>query len=84
MKRDWGNKYGANPLLDGEAEGLTRKCIDAALGGDVAALRICIDPILPPRKERPVNFKLPPLKSAEELWQRWRPLPKRLLRANWP
>ena len=56
----------AEALLDGEAEGLTRKCIEAALGGDGAALRICMDRILPPRKERPVSFRVPPLKSAED------------------
>src|SRR5690348_5492586 len=56
----------AEALLDGEAEGLTRKCIEAALNGDGAAMRICMDRILPPRKERPVNFKLPPLQSAED------------------
>src|SRR5215813_5064816 len=56
----------AEALLDGEAEGLTRKAIEAALGGDMAALRICLDRILPPRKERPVNFKVPALKSAED------------------
>jgi len=55
----------AEALLDGEAEGLTRKAIEAALGGGMTALRICLDRILPPRKECPVNFKLPPLKSAE-------------------
>jgi len=56
----------AEALLDGEAEGLTRKCVEAALGGDMAALRICMDRILPPRKERPVSFKVPPLQSAED------------------
>jgi len=56
----------AEALLDGEAEGLTRKCVEAALGGDMGALRICMDRILPPRKDRPVSFKLPALKSAED------------------
>jgi hypothetical protein len=56
----------AEALLDGEAEGLTRKAVEAALGGDMAALRLCLDRIVPPRRERPVNFKIPPLKSAED------------------
>jgi hypothetical protein len=56
----------AEALLDGEAEGLTRKCVEAALGGDMAALRICMDRILPARRERPVNFQIPPLQSAED------------------
>src|SRR5205814_9306399 len=56
----------AEALLDGEAEGLTRKAIEAALGGDTAALRLCIDGIVPPRRERPINFQIPPLTSAED------------------
>jgi len=38
----------AEQLLDGEAEALTRRAIEAALGGDTVALRICLDRILPP------------------------------------
>src|SRR5438105_14162830 len=56
----------AEALLDGEAEGLTRKAVEAALGGDMAALRLCLDRIVPPRRERPVNCRIPPLKSAED------------------
>ena len=56
----------AEALLDGEAEGLTRKAVEAALGGDMAALRLCLDRIVPPRRERPVNFQIPALKSAED------------------
>ena len=37
-------------LLDGEAEALTRKAVELALAGDIAALRLCLDRILPPRK----------------------------------
>src|SRR5580704_6937267 len=46
-------------LLDGESEALTRKAIELAKGGDMAALRLCLDRILPPRKDRPVSFALP-------------------------
>src|SRR5689334_18126411 len=53
-------------LLDGEAEGLTRKAVEMALAGDGAALRLCIDRILPPRKDRPVSFELPQIKSAAD------------------
>jgi hypothetical protein len=34
-------------LLDGEAEGLARKVIDKALEGDMAALRLCLERLLP-------------------------------------
>jgi hypothetical protein len=46
-------------LLDGEAEALTRKAVEMALSGDTAAMRLCMDRIMPPRKDRPVMFTLP-------------------------
>jgi hypothetical protein len=53
-------------LLDGEAEALTRKAIDKALEGDMAALRLCLDRLLPPRRDRLVNFELPTIESASD------------------
>jgi hypothetical protein len=53
-------------LLDGQATALTQKSIDIALAGDMAALRLCLDRILPPRKDRPVTFTLPEIKSAKD------------------
>ncbi|MBA2397894.1 MAG: hypothetical protein H0V72_04210 [Bradyrhizobium sp.] len=53
-------------LLDGQAAALTQKAIDLALTGDIAALRLCLDRILPPRKDRPVSFTLPPINSAQD------------------
>jgi hypothetical protein len=53
-------------LLDGQAQALTQKAIDLALTGDIPALRLCLDRILPPRKDRPVSFTLPPIKSAQD------------------
>jgi hypothetical protein len=56
----------AEVLLDGEAEALTRKAIELALAGDPIALRLCLDRILPPRRERPLRFALPELRSAAD------------------
>lgn len=53
-------------LLDGESGALTRKAIELAKGGDMAALRLCLDRILPPRKDRPVTFALPPINSTND------------------
>lgn len=53
----------AEMLLDGEAEALTRKAIEAALAGNVIALRLCLERILPPRRERPLAFRLSPKPS---------------------
>jgi Family of unknown function (DUF5681) len=53
-------------LLDGEAEALTRKAIELAKGGDLAALRLCLDRLAPPRKDRLVMFELPTITSAAD------------------
>jgi hypothetical protein len=37
-----------------------------ALAGDPVALRLCLDRIYPPRKDRPVTFTLPPITSARD------------------
>src|SRR5262249_245080 len=42
----------AEALLDGQAEALTRKAIERALDGDILALRLCLDRILPARTGR--------------------------------
>jgi hypothetical protein len=34
--------------------------------GDMAALRLCLDRILPARKDRPVSFDMPTINSAED------------------
>lgn len=48
-------------LLEGEAEALTRKAIETALCGDLQALRLCLERILPPLKSQfaPVFLELP-------------------------
>ena len=53
-------------LFDGEAEALTRKAIELAKAGDLVALRLCLDRICPPRKDRPVPFALPELRTAAD------------------
>jgi hypothetical protein len=53
-------------LLDGESEALTRKAIGLALGGDITALRLCLDRVLPPRKDRPVSFALPAIGGTHD------------------
>jgi hypothetical protein len=65
-------------LLDGESGALTRKAIELAKGGDMAALRLCLDRILPPRKDRPVTFALPAINSTNDaaaaMWRRRSPI----------
>jgi hypothetical protein len=56
----------AEALLDGEAESLIRKFFEKAIAGDVSALRFCVGRILPPRRDRPVAFDLPEIKTAAD------------------
>jgi Family of unknown function (DUF5681) len=56
-------------LLDGEAEKLSRKAVVLALKGNVACLRLCLDRILPPRRDRPVHLKIPTLKATTDASQ---------------
>ena len=37
-----------------------------ALAGDVMALKLCLERLVPPRKERPLSFALPPVASVED------------------
>ncbi len=57
----------AEALLEGEAEALTRKAIDLALAGDTAALRLCLDRVVPQRRSRATVVDLPPIDRAEDL-----------------
>jgi hypothetical protein len=41
-------------LLDGEAEAIMRKLINLAKGGDMTAIRLCIERLIPPCRERPL------------------------------
>jgi hypothetical protein len=54
-------------LLDGEAEALTRKCIELAKGGDTTALRLCMERLAPAVKSRAVGLSLPAVESASDL-----------------
>jgi uncharacterized protein DUF5681 len=48
-------------LLADDAEAIGRKAIAMAKQGDMAAIRLCMDRLSPPRKGEPVAFELPPL-----------------------
>ena len=56
----------AEALLEGEAEKLTRKCIELAMDGDSTALRLCLERIYPARRDRAAPFALRPIHSARD------------------
>ena len=51
-------------MLEGEAEGITRKAIEAAKAGDMVAIRLVLDRVCPPRKSRSIEIDLPPIADA--------------------
>jgi hypothetical protein len=53
-------------LLDGQAEALTQRAVELALAGDTVALRLCLERLAPPRRDAPVEFTLPPMKTARD------------------
>src|SRR3954470_365766 len=57
----------AESLLDGEVEKLTRRAIEAALGGDMVAMRLCLDRIVPPRRDRPITITVPTITNAADV-----------------
>ncbi|MGU3663148.1 DUF5681 domain-containing protein [Methylobacterium sp. A49B] len=54
-------------ILQGEAESITRKAIELAQSGDTVALRLCMDRLIPVRKDRPITFTLPQIETAADL-----------------
>ena len=57
----------AAALLAGESEALTRTAVELALAGDPTAMRLCIERLLPPCRERTVKFTLPPIESVSDI-----------------
>jgi hypothetical protein len=54
-------------LLDGEAQALTRKAVELALEGDTTALRLCLERLMPPRRDRATPLSLPQVREAGDL-----------------
>ena len=57
----------AEALLDSEAEALTRKAVELAMDGDHTALRLCLERVVAPRRERPVEFAMPTISGPADL-----------------
>jgi hypothetical protein len=57
----------AQELLNSYAEPIIRKCMAIALKGDSKALQLCVDRILPARRELPIKIGRLSLGTAAEL-----------------
>jgi len=56
----------AQNLLSERAEGIARKVIELAEEGDMAAIRVCMERLVPPIKHQPVAVELPPIEKAAD------------------
>ena len=54
-------------LLEGKAEELLQKTMEMALAGDITALRLCLERIMPVRKDRPIQLSLPPIETVQQI-----------------
>jgi hypothetical protein len=57
----------AEALIDGQAQEIVQKAISMAASGDPTALRIVMDRLCPPRRERTISLAMPSIKSAADL-----------------
>jgi hypothetical protein len=61
------NTLAAEELLDGDAQAITRKAIEKAKDGDIAAIRLCLERILPAVKSRPISIELPKVETISDV-----------------
>jgi hypothetical protein len=52
--------------LEAEADAIARKAVEKALEGDLPAIRLCLERLLPPKRERPVAFDLPNIRTPAD------------------
>ncbi|MCL2453622.1 MAG: DUF5681 domain-containing protein, partial [Alphaproteobacteria bacterium] len=48
-------------LLDEAVKDITEKCLEKARKGDLMAIKLVMERVCPPRRDRPVEFNLPEL-----------------------
>lgn len=56
----------AESMLDRDGADIIEKLIRLAKGGDIVAIRMCIDRICPKQRDRPVPLDLPPMTTAAD------------------
>jgi len=53
-------------MLEEKAEALVNKVVELAMGGNIAALRLCLDHLIATRKSEPLSCEMPPLARAAD------------------
>jgi hypothetical protein len=59
----------AQEMFQSHAPEIVNKCLDLALQGDAAALRLCLERVAPVGSKRPVNLGFLPMSTVGELSQ---------------
>jgi hypothetical protein len=57
----------AEKLLENETDEICRQAIELAKKGNIQAIKIILDRILPPRKETPITIDLPVMKASTDI-----------------
>ena len=56
----------AQELLSARVESIAGKLIELAEGGDMRAIRVCMDRLMPAIKHQPIAVELPPIETAAD------------------
>jgi len=53
-------------MLEHSAEALFTRAVELAMAGNIAALRLCLEPLLPTHRNEPLFCQMPPLAKAAD------------------
>lgn len=57
----------AQTILEVEAEALVRKVVQLGLEGDLTCLRICLERLVPLKKDAPIDFRFPEISAIADI-----------------
>jgi len=57
----------AQSLIDGRARALVEKTLDLALDGNLTCLRICLERLVSPKKDAPIEINLPEIGAIADI-----------------
>lgn len=61
------SKLALEAILNGDAEAILRKAIELAKEGDPTSMRLCLDRMMPARKDRLITFALPVIEGPADV-----------------
>jgi hypothetical protein len=53
-------------MIGDQAEQVIQRVIEGALAGDTTCMRLCLERIAPPVKERPISVEAPEIKTSDD------------------